>query len=53
MTGNPTGKVRRKRIFGAADEAAEPSIGAARIARYPTKFMNMEWEAGLFLKKAF
>jgi len=53
MTRDATGKVRRKRIFAAADEMARASPGAACRVRYPRQFRDIGTEAGLFLKKAF
>jgi uncharacterized Zn-finger protein len=53
MTGNPSGKVRGKRIFAAADEVPPACAGAPLAYEFPRKFMQMGPEAGLFLKKAF
>jgi hypothetical protein len=53
MTGNPTGKVRRKRIFAAADEVPRGARQGRQSREYPRKFSQFPPEAGLFLKKAF
>jgi hypothetical protein len=53
MTGNPSGKVRGKRIFAVADEVAAASGARPEAFEIPQKFMQMGPEAGLFLKKAF
>jgi hypothetical protein len=53
MTGNPSGKVRGKRIFAAADEVAAGRAQGGRQREFPRKNMKMGREAGLFLKKAF
>jgi hypothetical protein len=53
MTGNPSGKVRGKRIFAVADEVPPARGGGPQAREFPREFMQMGPEAGLFLKKAF
>jgi len=53
MTGYPTGKLRRNRIFAAMDEVARGGANRHPRPEYPRKFRAFPPEAGLFLKKAF
>jgi hypothetical protein len=53
MTGNPIGKVRRKRIFAGRHEVPDGAPDSRRKREYPRKFNRFAAEAGLFLKKAF
>jgi hypothetical protein len=53
MTGNPSGKVRGKRIFAVADDVRAARPGRPKPCGFPRIFMQMGPEAGLFLKKAF
>jgi hypothetical protein len=53
MTGNPSGKVRGKRIFAVADEVRAAGAEGADALGISRKFMQMGPEAGSFLKKAF
>jgi hypothetical protein len=53
MTGNPSGKVRGKRIFAAADEVPAARAARPEVCKISRKFMEMGPEAGSFMKKAF
>jgi len=53
MTGNPSGKVRGKRIFAVADEVPAAAARRRDACEIPRIFMQMGPEAGSFVKKAF